>query len=154
MAGRGRGESKASPRRIRAAEKQVRALELRKAGVYYDQIAKELGYKGHQGAYKAVMSALQRTLQEPADELRRMEIARLDSLFFEVYRSARQGSLPAIDRALKIMERRARLLGLDAPTLVNFDWRREAEDAGLSPGDLFEIMVQTMMKNMARKAGA
>ena len=49
------------------------------------------------------------------DQLRIVEAARLDRLFYIVYRLALRGDLPAIDRALRLMERRARLLGLDAP---------------------------------------
>ncbi|MFJ4413005.1 hypothetical protein [Streptomyces sp. NPDC088925] len=55
-------------------------------------------------------------LDEQVDELRAVEVERLDRLFFVAYRKAvREGELPAIDRALRVMERRARLLGLDAP---------------------------------------
>ncbi|MQY11433.1 hypothetical protein SRB5_15510 [Streptomyces sp. RB5] len=54
--------------------------------------------------------------EEKAEELRALENQRLDKLFFVAYRQAvKDGNLPAIDRALRIMERRARLLGLDQP---------------------------------------
>ncbi|MFC8447727.1 hypothetical protein [Kitasatospora sp. NPDC057223] len=50
------------------------------------------------------------------EELRALEDARLDRMFMVAYRRAvRDGDLLAIDRALRIMERRARLLGLDQP---------------------------------------
>ncbi|MCT9007035.1 hypothetical protein [Streptomyces rhizosphaerihabitans] len=45
-----------------------------------------------------------------------MEADRLDRLFFVAYKKAvRDQDLAAIDRTLRIMERRARLLGLDMP---------------------------------------
>lgn len=54
---------------------------------------------------------------EKADELRAVENLRLDRLFFVAYRQAvKDGDLPAIDRALRIMERRARMNGLDKPS--------------------------------------
>jgi hypothetical protein len=54
--------------------------------------------------------------EEKADDLRALENQRLDKLFFVAYRQAvKDGNLAAIDRALRIMERRARLLGLDRP---------------------------------------
>ncbi|MFJ8430480.1 hypothetical protein ACIQ9P_04150 [Kitasatospora sp. NPDC094019] len=54
--------------------------------------------------------------RESIEELRALEDARLDRMFLVAYRKAvRDGDLPAIDRALRIMERRARLLGLDRP---------------------------------------
>lgn len=67
------------------------------------------------------MSALRATLQEPADELRSLELERLDRLLLGVWSQAAKGNQGAVDRALKIMERRARLLGLDAPTKQALD---------------------------------
>ncbi|MFF3517744.1 hypothetical protein [Streptomyces sp. NPDC002573] len=71
-------------------------------------------------ACKDVRQALkERTtdVDEKADELRAVENLRLDRLFFVAYRQAvKDGGLPAIDRALRIMERRARMNGLDKPS--------------------------------------
>lgn len=107
-------ESKTSERRITAAQKQRRALELRAAGKTFPQIAEELGYRSVSSAYGAVMRGLERTLQEPAEELRRLEAERLDRLFEVAFRKAtRDGSVWAVDRCISIMERRARLFGLD-----------------------------------------
>lgn len=132
-----RGESKLSPRRIEAAERQTQALELRKAGISYDAIAGRLGFAGAQGAYEAVKSALQRTQQEPADEVRRLEVERLDKLLTALWPEALKGNVQAVDRVLKIMERRASLLGLDAAKEVDIRLRvRElAEQEGLDPDE-------------------
>ncbi|MGA5637762.1 hypothetical protein ACPCTN_03275 [Streptomyces cinereoruber] len=55
-------------------------------------------------------------LADDVDELRALEADRLDRLFFVAYKKAvRDQDLAAIDRTLRIMERRARLLGLDMP---------------------------------------
>lgn len=59
------------------------------------------------------MRALKKTLQEPADEVRMLEVERLDSLLNGLWQ---RRHVPEItDRILRIMERRAKLLGLDAP---------------------------------------
>ena len=108
-------ESKTSIRRLAAIAKQQQALELRKAGVSYVAIADTLGYSGPSGAFNAIQSALKRTLQEPADDLRTIEVARLDAMLLAIWPGVKQGNYGAIDRAIRIMERRARLLGLDAP---------------------------------------
>ncbi|MFD5888243.1 hypothetical protein ACFWHQ_19980 [Streptomyces sp. NPDC060334] len=56
-------------------------------------------------------------LNDDVDEMRALEADRLDRLFFVAYKKAvRDQDLAAIDRTLRIMERRARLLGLDMPT--------------------------------------
>lgn len=123
----GKGESKTSPRHLSAAEKQAQALELRKNRVSYDKIAEVLGYSGKSGAYKAVQSALKKTLQEPADELRALEGMALDDLQFAQMPLARKGHQGAAALVLKIMERRAKLFGLDAPVAVELDIDVEAE---------------------------
>ena len=105
-----------SERRVQAHERQKQALQLRTAGVAYEEIAARLGYRGRSGAYAAVMRALRATLQEPADELRTLELERLDRLLLGVWGQAAKGNQGAVDRALRIMERRAKLLGLDAPS--------------------------------------
>jgi hypothetical protein len=102
-----------------AAAKQARALELRKAGYSFDSIAARLGYANGGGAYKAVEAGLKATLQEPADELRQLEIERLDTMLVALWPKVKKGEHGAIDRALKVSERRASLIGLDAPTRID-----------------------------------
>ena len=101
---------------VKANDRHIQALELRKAGVSYQRIAEALGFNSPQAAWKAVNSALKKTVQEPADEVRKLEVERLDAAAQAIYPSVKQGQYGAIDRWLKIMERRAKLLGLDAPT--------------------------------------
>jgi hypothetical protein len=109
------GESLHSPRRLAAVEQQVTALRYRKMGLTYGEIAERLGMRSSQTAWSAVESALKRTLQEPADYVRKLELGRLDAMFIPVYINACRGDLAALSAALNIMTRRARLLGLDAP---------------------------------------
>jgi hypothetical protein len=110
------GESATSARRIRAIEeKQLAALEYRKLGYTYAQIAEVLGYAGKQGAYEAIQSALTRVIRDPAEDVIRLDLTRLDALFIKPYQDALNGDLAALSACLVIMARRARLLGLDAP---------------------------------------
>ena len=103
-------------RQLNALDRQLRALDMRISGKTYAAIAKELGFAGPSGAFKTVMAALKKTLQEPANELRRLEISRLDELFNSLW--SKKDRLFYVDRLLKIMERRAKLLGLDAPSKI------------------------------------
>lgn len=107
-------ESPTSEKGLSTAVKQKRALELRAKGMGFDAIASELGYRGPSGAYQAVIAGLKKTLQEPADELRKLEGERLDKLLNGLWAKAEDGHLWAVDRALNIMERRAKLYGLDS----------------------------------------
>lgn len=113
---------KKPPRRkdAAAAERALQALELRKAGATYDAIARQCGYAGKGAAYNAVQRELQRCMQEPADDVRQLEIMRLDDLYRAMVPKALKGDTWSVDRCLKIMERRAALLGLDArPDVVS-----------------------------------
>ena len=123
------GESKTSANRIAAVERQRRALELRKAGMTYQGIADRLGYSGVSGCYKAIRAAIRAVVKEPAEEVLALELQRLDDLLAGVWVAARQGDVAKLDRVLKIMARRASLLGLDAPTKFAdaTDRRKEAE---------------------------
>ena len=120
-------------RRVQAHTRHLQALELRKAGATYQAIADQLGYANARGAHKAVASALKLTLREPADEVRDLEVARLDAMLLPLWRRVQQGDERAVDRALRIMERRARLLGLDAPS--------KSEQSG-SDGEPLKIVVE------------
>ena len=97
------------------ADRDRQALELRIAGADYDSIAQKLGYSSRGHAYDAVNALLLARAAEPREELRALELDRLDKLLLGIWQQAKGGNLGALDRAVKLMERRARLLGLDAP---------------------------------------
>jgi transcriptional regulator len=115
MAGK-RGQSE------EAAERRVRALQLRILGLSYRRIAAELNVSEAQ-SFRDVQSELDRLAkqaQENAEQLRTLELRRLDEMQAAIApqlfpAKGNNANLGAIDRALRIMERRARLLGLDAP---------------------------------------
>ncbi|MEU1307775.1 hypothetical protein ABZ419_02600 [Streptomyces cinnamoneus] len=55
-------------------------------------------------------------LSDSTDQLRQLMMERLERLFFPMYRQAvRNGDYQAVDRAVRIIERECRLLGLDQP---------------------------------------
>lgn len=109
---------KTTPKRIEKDERQAAAMNLRKCGISYDRIAAELGYASASGAYEAVKAGLAKTLREPADELRQLELDRLDAMLEAISENVMAGDLDNIATALRISERRARLLGLDRPMPV------------------------------------
>lgn len=108
-------KQKTRPETIEAREKAAKALELRKEGRTFADIATEIGYNSPQAAFDAVKRAMDRICREPAEELIRLESERLDALFGIQYLNAQSGDVAALDACMKIMTRRAKLLGLDAP---------------------------------------
>lgn len=151
----GQGESKTSENRINATIRHKQALELRMAGYGYQDIADRLGYKSTASAYDAIQSALKKTLQEPADAVRSLEVKRLDTMLSGIWVAVRNGNLQAIDRALKIMTRRAELLGLDAPARVNVDVmvRNAALELGLTDDETARLLEDAQAFIDAQKAG-
>lgn len=110
-------QCKTAPAKVRGAERERQALALRKAGVTFTGIASELGVS-RAAAHNAVMRGLKRLAEEghaDAKELRALEEARLDVAMVAIAPEVKKGNLAAIDRWVRISERRARLRGLDAP---------------------------------------
>jgi hypothetical protein len=102
-------------------DKESKVLELRRAGLTWQRIAEETGYADHTGAYAAYKRAIKRTLQQPADELREQELDRIDRLQLAAWPNAMKGDIKSILAVVKLMERRARLLGLDTPIKIQQD---------------------------------
>lgn len=135
------------------AAQDARAAQLRARSWTYQQIADELGIS-QSAAHDAVQRVLAATVAEPADAVRKLELERLDRMAQEVeavlkrrHVTVSNGKvvqldgevieddgpiLQAVDRLLKIQERRAKLLGLDAATKVSVD----ADNLGKEIGEL------------------
>ena len=93
------------------------AMPMRIAGASYEMIGQKLGFS-RQYAHKLISGHLQQLAAENRDsftELQELELGRLDRLLLGVWNAAISGDPQSIDRTLKIMERRSKLLGLDAP---------------------------------------
>jgi hypothetical protein len=108
-----------TPRNADLAAKERKALDLRIAGATFDQIAEKLEYADKSAAYRAVTRALVSTVKPAADELRELEVARLDRLLLAVWPDALGGDPRAVANVLKIIDQRAKFLGLHAPTQVD-----------------------------------
>lgn len=102
-------------------DREVRVLELRRMGFTWARIAEQVGYADHTGAYAAYKRAIKRTQQQPADELREQELDRIDRLQLALWPNAMKGNAQAVTTIIRLMERRARLLGLDMPVKIEQD---------------------------------
>lgn len=125
-------------------DRELKVLELRRAGLTWQRIAEQVGYADHSGAYLAYKRALKRTLQQPADELRQQEIDRIDRLQLAAWPRAMQGDTQSINTIVRLMERRARLLGLDMPVKIAQDvtvWEG-GESIDRAVRDLAELLRQ------------
>ncbi len=129
--------SRSNPRRIITGsnkalipiiEARAVALNLRKQGFDYrliaDKLTKLMHPKGDKRvsartAYEYVQAellALRQQTEMDAQSIRDLELERCDILLASLHRKINKGDVGAVMAAVKIMERRSRLLGLDAPT--------------------------------------
>jgi len=134
-------------RQAEAARRRAQVLQARLTGASFEDIGRQLGVSDTR-AHQLYVDAMRRTVREPADQLRAAEVQRLDLLQLTATRVLRaahvviQGGRVVVDRQgrpypdhgpvlaaiaalLRIAERRARLLGLDAPARVDANLRGE-----------------------------
>lgn len=107
------------PDKVEAARRRKQALELRLQGKTYQQISDEIGWTSKRYAWRMVMQELRNIPKEEAAELRQIEMERLNTLTDALWTSAMTGDPKAVDAMLKLMERRARMLGLDSPHKIS-----------------------------------
>ena len=104
--------------RALAAARRVRAVELRTAGHTYDQIATELGYANRGTVYRVVANALETQTVESVENLRSLEVERLDLLQVAVWQKAMEGDVQSAIAVMRCIMARCRLLGLEGSDLL------------------------------------
>lgn len=114
-----------------AALRRQRVLEMRKAGISFHAIAREVNVSATQ-----VIRDLKRALDEAAcgrrmtvRTERALELQRLETALLALVQKVRQGDLAAIDRWLKLCESRRRLLGLNVKSARSAKGSRQRRQA-------------------------
>ena len=133
-------------RSLATRESDARALEFRRRGLSFEQISAQMEWRSPSAAYQAVQRALADSAREASEEVRQIEADRLDELTRTLYRvlgtkhyvvSVGSGKIAlhpetgkplqddgpviqAVAGLLRVSERRAKLLGLDAPARHEF----------------------------------
>jgi len=105
---------------VETAERDEQILALRRRCWSYRRIASALGISKNT-ALRVVHAYLAEIASETkcnAELLRSAEIDRIDSCIAAVWDQVEQGHLGAVDRVVRLGERRAKLLGLDMPTKI------------------------------------
>lgn len=113
----------ATPKQAEIAQRRQQALELRAAGVTYELIAQRLGYSSKQSAHRDVQAAIEQAVELPTREMLNEELNRLDKLLAGMWADARKGDPNKVQAVLKIMDARARYLGLYAPDRLQAEVR-------------------------------
>jgi hypothetical protein len=126
-----RKRSKNAPVLVAAQTRRALAVELRARGHTYRRVAelvlkqwgaerlpKDYGERQAWGDVDTELARLRKVTSEQVAVIRQLELSRLDELFHAMFTRAVTGDKPAVDRVLRIMDRRSKLLGLDAPTKI------------------------------------
>jgi hypothetical protein len=108
---KGSKNGRATPKSIKKAEDMATALEMRKQGYSYDQIAGAMECsKKH--AWALVQDALKEyRIQELAEDVVAMEVARLDKAIVGLSSGVDRGDTFSINAMISVSERRLKLLG-------------------------------------------
>lgn len=127
-------------RTLGAAKRRAEIFEYVKAGASYRDIATRFGVS-HVQIYRdvrRVLSDLQHTAVRDLELYRQLELCRLDQLLQGLWPQAVVGNLGAVALALRIGERRAKLIGLDAPPVIDIEpqLRAIAVQEGLNPEEV------------------
>lgn len=140
-----------------SAQLAAQVLELRKKSLTFDEIATRLGIS-KSSAYVAFKRGIKAIVAEPAEEVRALELEKLEQMEQAVIKvlerqhvTVSNGKviridgqpldddapiLQAIDRLLRIQERRAKFLGLDAEKKINLSGGVTYEVVGVNVEDL------------------
>lgn len=124
-------------------ERADRVLELRRKGKTFQEIAVLVGCS-NQTAWNDVKRAIARLVRqqtENAEGLRALEELRLNKMLASISDLAESGDLKCQEMVLKIMDRRSKLRGLDAPvetktrlsfgSMTDGELEQEARRAGI-----------------------
>jgi hypothetical protein len=104
-------------------------LELRRQGAHYREIASKLGV-GIATAYgdvQAELVELRDQTKHEAEDLRDLELQRCDVMVNGLWDGIRGGDPRSVMAAVRVSERRARLLGIDAPVQSTIDLKAQIE---------------------------
>src|SRR5262245_9869714 len=110
-------QSTTVPRRALAAQRKAAAWSLRVEGKTLREIADAVGISVPRvhGILKEEMERLAQAATEDAAAYRELTLARLEAPFAALWPQAQAGHVPSVNAAVSILDRQAKLLGLDAP---------------------------------------
>jgi hypothetical protein len=104
-------------RAVLTAERRTKAIQMKIEGHTWQQIADALGYAHKGSAYTDVQRALEQAVVQQrlaAEVWRELELSRLDAMQQAIWPRLMAGEPRAIEVALKLLDRRAKYLGLDS----------------------------------------
>jgi hypothetical protein len=109
------GRPRNRPPKPEVLAKEAEVVKLRRGGLTWDLIAKQVGYSHASSAQDAYVRASQRIVRDDIEAIRKVEEDRLDIAQASIWSKVLQGEIASVLALIRIQERRAKLLGLDQP---------------------------------------
>jgi hypothetical protein len=122
--------AKQTAKKIVIIQRRQKALNLRKTGATLEAIAGAIAKEFNLPSYNRsrCFEDIDTSLKDLNDQythdteaMRRQELERLDDYLFRLASKIQSGDVKAIAQAVKISERRCKMLGLDAPIQVQVE---------------------------------
>lgn len=144
-----------SGRRIQFLERRLQAMRLRKDGLTYDEIGREMGVSVSR-ARQLVREEFQRLKQEcneTAEEALILALDQLDDLYAQLRPKVDLGDLKAADICHKLIQSKAKLLGLEVTKLEIKDTSRMTEDELLAEARRLGIHLPATVEALGHETG-
>ena len=100
------------PDSIKSERTRLNALLMRIRGKSYIEIAKELELANTEQAKQMIKQAIEQLPEPVKEEIRRVDLERLDQLYDLAWQRAQEGDVKAMHACLAIIEKRWKLFGL------------------------------------------
>lgn len=100
-------------------DRRQQAVQMRLAGYSPEEIAEQLGYVSPKAASDDIYNAIVGTMtlsDRQIEVLREIESRRMDMMLKALMPGIERGNNRSIEVAIRILERRAKMYGLDSPT--------------------------------------
>jgi predicted DNA-binding protein YlxM (UPF0122 family) len=140
-------------RKTNALLRQHEALKLHVQSLSLREIAERMNVS-HVSVKNYLDRALAQLISEQSatlDAYRAVQLMQLDELQYALRPKAiDEGDVSAIAETRKLMERRAKLLGLDAPTRVQAEvsWQDELKGLGVNPSEVLGALAHTLTQKL------
>jgi hypothetical protein len=130
------------------AEQDEEILRLRCAGLSLRAIAARVGLS-HQGVSDRITAVLAQLVTPAAEEYRALETVRLDTYLEALSLRIGEGDYRSVGTAVRISERRAKLLGLDSPVQLDVAMKQRLDLEASVVGEVIGEVVNSVSDALA-----
>lgn len=141
-----------------ASERELRRRKVSAnllAGLTYRQMAEALGVSVGTVAtdVRLIIDRWRKEQVRDVDSWLQIQLRRLDTMLNAIWDKVLEGDLKAAETALHIIERQAKLIGLDKQQIEIVDWRKEVESAGIDADAAYRQAVAAIAAHISQGAG-